>query len=181
MGAKSSPEVVKVLEAAFPKFCNFIKENKKLIHLNMTSVGLPDKLMMELICFLKRSQSLHCVHLCGNILSEECVDLMNSKLKPTLVSNMLTDKEKEMRKQKLLARIQKGIKENYYEKYEKIYDSVKVKDAMLEWLSLQQEYQHTQNLPQQNDNFFMPLILSKQLGHAEMKNAKHWKISNECY
>ena len=27
----------------------------------------------------------------------------------------------------------------------------------------------------------MPLILSKQLGHNEIRNAKHWKISNECY
>lgn len=32
-----------------------------------------------------------------------------------------------------------------------------------------------------NDNFFMPLILGKQLGHGEIKNAKHWKITNECY
>ena len=27
----------------------------------------------------------------------------------------------------------------------------------------------------------MPLILSKQLGHPEIPNSKHWKISNECY
>jgi len=32
-----------------------------------------------------------------------------------------------------------------------------------------------------NDNFMMPLILQKHLGHPEIKNAKHWKISNECY
>ena len=32
-----------------------------------------------------------------------------------------------------------------------------------------------------NDNFFMPMILSKQLGHPEIKNSKHWKITNECF
>ena len=26
----------------------------------------------------------------------------------------------------------------------------------------------------------MPLILSKQMGHPEIINSKHWKISNEC-
>lgn len=28
---------------------------------------------------------------------------------------------------------------------------------------------------------FRPFILSKQLGHGEIRNAKHWKINNECY
>jgi len=45
----------KLLAEHFPKFCNFLKENKKLIHLNMTSVGLPSEYMQELIRALKRS------------------------------------------------------------------------------------------------------------------------------
>jgi hypothetical protein len=31
----------KLFEKFFLKFCTFIKENSKLIHLNMTAVGLP--------------------------------------------------------------------------------------------------------------------------------------------
>ena len=31
-----------ILKEGFPKFANFLKENKKLIHINLTSVGLPD-------------------------------------------------------------------------------------------------------------------------------------------
>ena len=73
------------------------------------------------------------------------------------------------------------ISKNYQNRYEKIYESVKIKDVMEEWTSLQTDYQTTTNLPDMNDNFFMPLILNKQLGHNEIKNAKHWKISNECY
>ena len=44
-----------ILGEHFHKFCNFLKENKKLTHLNMTSVGLPKEYMQELICALKRS------------------------------------------------------------------------------------------------------------------------------
>ena len=77
------------LEPSFAKFCTFVKENNRLTHLNMTAVGLPEKLMLELICNIKRSVSLHCVHLCGNILTEASVDLLNLKLKPTLVNGML--------------------------------------------------------------------------------------------
>lgn len=54
------------LDKNIPKFFTFIKENQKLIHLNMTSVNLPEAHMIELIANIKRSQSLHCVHLCGN-------------------------------------------------------------------------------------------------------------------
>lgn len=102
MGGGAGRETV--LDASFPKFCTFIKENVRLTHLNMTAVGLPEKHMLELICNLKRSVSLHCVHLCGNILTETGVDLLNSKLKPTLINNMISP-EKIGHKQRLLARI----------------------------------------------------------------------------
>ena len=52
------------------------------MHLNLTSVDLPDALMLELIQYLKRSMSLHAVHLCGNSLSEEAKKLLDMKLKP---------------------------------------------------------------------------------------------------
>lgn len=89
--------------------------------------------------------------------------------------------EKLNSKQALLAKIQKDIKLHYRERYEQIYDSVKVKDVMLEWMSVRQEYHQTQNLPDSHDNFFMPLILGKVMGHSEIRNGRHWKISNECY
>lgn len=76
MGGKASA-MEELLEASFPKFCEFLKENLKLIHLNLTSISLAEKHMLELIASLKRSRSLHCVHLCGNQLSEQCVDLLN--------------------------------------------------------------------------------------------------------
>ena len=84
-------------------------------------------------------------------------------------------------KSAIVKQVKEDILRNYAEKYEKIYDSVKNKDAMLEWMSVQTEYSHSLNHPERNDGFFMPLILSKQLGHPEIKNAKHWKIANECY
>jgi len=93
-----------VIEKSFPKFCKFIKENARLTHLNLTSIGLSEKMMHELICNLKRSQSLHCVHLCGNALSEQSIDLLNLKLKPTLVSGLAAP-EKIRRREDLLLRI----------------------------------------------------------------------------
>lgn len=47
-----------VLEKNFEKFCIFLKENSKLVHINLSSVNLPEKYMIELICNIKRSQSL---------------------------------------------------------------------------------------------------------------------------
>lgn len=60
----------------------------------MTSVNLPEALMIELIHNIKRSQSLHCVHLCGNRLNEEQVDFLHNKLKPTIVNEMALNEKK---------------------------------------------------------------------------------------
>ena len=167
-----------VLEKNFEKFCFFLKENQKLVHLNLTSCNLPAKYMLDLICNLKRSQSLHCVHLCGNQFSDEAVDLMSLKLKPTQINGMIADPRRRASKNLLLDKIRRDVSsENTKKQYEKIYGSIKVKDLMLEWLSVQQEYVHST----QEDENFIPLILSKQLGHPEIRNAKHWKINNECY
>jgi len=70
------------IEAHFMKFLEFIKGDSQLMHLNLTSIDLPDALMLELIQYLKRSMSLHSVHLCGNSLSGEAKKLLNVKLKP---------------------------------------------------------------------------------------------------
>ena len=56
-----------IFEIAYPKFCNYIKENQRLVHLDLTSANFQKEEYMELIRNLKRSQSLHAVHLCGNI------------------------------------------------------------------------------------------------------------------
>ena len=86
----------------FPKFCKYIKADQKLMHLNMTATNLPKEYYMELIRNLKRSQSLHCVHLCGNIQDEEVVDLMNNKLKPTFINQMITNSRKLASKKQLI-------------------------------------------------------------------------------
>jgi hypothetical protein len=103
MGPGSAHE--EVLEKHFAKFCNFLKENQKLMHLNLTSCNLPEKFMLELICNLKRSQSLHCVHLCGNQFTDESVDLMSSKLKPTQINDMINDPRRREHKNTILRRI----------------------------------------------------------------------------
>ena len=93
------------LEKHFNKFCTFLKENQKLIHINLSSINLPEKYMIELICNLKRSQSLHCVHLCGNQFTEACIDMLNTKLKPTFINNMIMKQEVLDYKKKIMARI----------------------------------------------------------------------------
>ena len=44
-----------LLKDNFPKFCSFLKENQKLIHLNLTSICLPPEYMIELISNIKWS------------------------------------------------------------------------------------------------------------------------------
>ena len=60
-----------VLKETFKRFVSFVKENPKLIHLNLTAVNLPDSMFAELIVNIKRSTSLQCVHLCSNNISKE--------------------------------------------------------------------------------------------------------------
>lgn len=86
---------------------------------------------------------------------------MNAKLKPTLINGMVISPNKLAVKKKLLDKIYRGIKETYAQKYEKIYDSVLAKDTMLEWMSVQQEYQQRPIEPNAPDRLFIPLILSK--------------------
>ena len=88
----------------------------------MTSVTLPEKYMLELIYNIKRSQSLHCVHLCGNKLPESCVQLINTKLKPTFINEMIAQDKLEM-KRELVKKIKMDILQNYSKRYEKIYDA----------------------------------------------------------
>jgi hypothetical protein len=71
-----------VISEAFPKFTKFVKENNKLVHLNLTAINLPNILIPDLICNIKRSTSLQCVHLCSNAISKENLYLMRLKLKP---------------------------------------------------------------------------------------------------
>ena len=66
----------------FDKFCRFIKENNKLTHLNVSSIALPDELMPDLIHNIKRSISIHVVHLCGNKISPQVTHQIKTRLKP---------------------------------------------------------------------------------------------------
>ena len=84
-----------ILGPHFEKFTKFLKENNQLTHLNMTSVDLPGPLMAELIHNIKRSISLHVVHLCGNKLGDEAPEILKKRLKPTPYGDMVpSDKKK---------------------------------------------------------------------------------------
>ena len=85
-----------LIKPHFPRFCNFLKFNTRLTHLNLSSIDLPDTLMADLLNFIKRSMSLHVVHLCGNKISEGSLDVIKAKLKPVKIGGM-----KEMSKTKL--------------------------------------------------------------------------------
>lgn len=80
-----------VLEKHFAKFCSFLKESMKLIHLNLTSINIPEKFLLELISYIKRSRSLHCVHLCGNKFSSATMQFLHQKLKPTNINKLEQD------------------------------------------------------------------------------------------
>lgn len=188
-----------VIKPNFGRFCNFIKFNTRLTHLNLSSVDLPDSLMMELLNFIKRSMSLHVVHLCGNTISEGSLAVISAKLKPVKIGGM---KEMSKTKLQLIERINETVRPYFMEKYQKIYDSVKVKEMQIEWMSVQKPYEKEAVPITRNENkkletgynttdpalksngftdYFRPLILTKLLGHPEITNSKHWKISNECW
>ena len=64
----------------------------------MTSINIDERFMIELICNIKRSRSLHAVHLCGNNLNENVVNMMNLKIKPTRIFGMLDEETKSKKK-----------------------------------------------------------------------------------
>jgi len=73
-----------LLSKTFCKFTTFVKENDRLMHLNLSAIELLPDLMLELIVNIKRSISLHCVHICGNRLDKAAKYLLLTKLKPYL-------------------------------------------------------------------------------------------------
>lgn len=84
---------------------------------------------------------------------------MNKKLKPTLLSYQeLVSKQLQFGKLQNVIQI---IQRNYNHRYDKVYDSVKFKEIMLESLSVQREYQHALRNTEVEDQTFLPLILSK--------------------
>ena len=131
-----------VMESIFSKFFNFIRENHKLTHLNLTAIDLPNDLMCELIHNIKRNQSLHCVHLCGNNLSKDALLMIKLKLKPTFKDGLEVKGE---HKQKLIRRVNEYLKMNYLEEHEKIYNVFKRKEMNLEWMSVQKLYEKDNN------------------------------------
>ena len=90
--------------------------------------------MAELIHNIKRSISLHVVHLCGNKLGDEAPSIMKTRLKPTMVGAMVpADKHK----LDLIDQVNLSLRDGFRDKAAKIYDAVKVKETMIEWLSVQ--------------------------------------------
>jgi hypothetical protein len=57
----------------------------------LTGVDLPESLMTDLLSNIKRSISLHVVHLCGNQIQNlpDANKVLRNRLKPTPVDNML--------------------------------------------------------------------------------------------
>ena len=53
-----------------------------------------------------------------------------------MINDMITDPEKNQMKKVLLEKVQNEIKKNYHARYEKIYESVKFKEVMEEWMSI---------------------------------------------
>lgn len=66
-------------------------------------------------------------------------------------------------------------------RYEQIYDSVRYKELMMQWASVQTHYHQSSTVAGMSVESFTPLILSRQLGHQEVRNSRHWKITDECY
>ena len=120
------------MQNTFPKFCRFLKENHKLTHLNLTSIDLPPRMMLELIHNIKRSISLHVVHLCENNLSEKAHKMLKTKLKPTYTGKMAGHP---LSKQ-LVKRLDRTLREHFNDRDARVFDSVKIKEMQVEWMSV---------------------------------------------
>lgn len=129
------------LTTAFRKFSKFVKENDRLLHLNLSSVDLLPELMLDLITHIKRSISLHCVHLCGNRLDRRSKLLLLTKLKPYLVRQKAQEAAAlgGGAHESLLREVAK-LREAYQERHQKIYEAAKIKEIMSQWLTVQKSY-----------------------------------------
>jgi NAD-specific glutamate dehydrogenase len=92
---------------------------------------------LDLIRNIKRSVSIHVVHLCGNILTKNAISLLKSKLKPTLIDEMVHENPS---KKIFTERLATTLKKYFKMQYEKVFDGVKFKEMMIEWMSAKKFY-----------------------------------------
>ena len=59
-----------------------VKRNKQLLHLNLTSTGLTEQMIVDIAVALRRAKSLLSVHLCGNKgVTERSKEFMKIKIR----------------------------------------------------------------------------------------------------
>lgn len=181
-----------VLQVPFKtKFCRFIQENQRLLHLNMTSVDLVQELMHELIVHLKRSISLQCVHLCNNKIDQKGKFLLIQKLKPHLTQERLQINQSNSNgmHQTLITHLN-NLNKAYSKRHEKIYEAVKIKEVLKQWMTLCIPYEkqtksnlnleledHTKLLEFQQNQYNM--LQSRSLPKSTMQSSSRTSITNQ--
>lgn len=134
-----------LLSKTFGKFTKFVKENDRLMHLNLSAIELLPDLMLDLIVNIKRSISLHCVHLCGNRLTKVAKYLLLVKLKPHLhqqkiQETLASQTSRGSAKVRLLKEVAK-VSRAYLERHEQMYEALKLKEVMTRWMGVQKSYE----------------------------------------
>lgn len=81
--SKPNLELKKKPDPYIVKFCLFLKFNSYLTHLNISHCNINKLDLSEIIQNIKRSMSLHIVHLCGNkeIFENDTMNLIKKILK----------------------------------------------------------------------------------------------------
>ena len=158
----------------------------------MSSTNLDSGLLAELLVNVKRSVSLHCVHLSGNHFEREHRQLLQSKLKVTATKKLEVNPLKADKRQALVDKVREHLRSHFKNQAEKVYHAQKTREVLEEWESLREDSERDPVVEVNSGNVIdcrfgvskqalEPLVLSKVMGHPEIKNSKHWKMSHECY
>ena len=150
----------------------FIRQNKRLIHLNLSGMLHSEKQVRSIIKAISKSETLLALHLSHTQIIQESQPLQAyilSKLRMQQISR----KKKNKLKTRDNAILKQKLSRNWLER-----DNLKAECQQEEKLT---EYFESQRVADTTNDFFSMLILQRTIGHPSLLGNEQWIGSSECY
>jgi hypothetical protein len=136
------------------------------MHLNLTNTNLEGELLTKVLLNIKRSTTLVAVHLCQAQLGPEHREFIYKRMKAFDVPLLKNPMDFVIREYEARTK----------PKYEVLHEVMEFKEAVKGSKSLFESLDENHGSHDQDC-----LILSRVLGHPEIPNSSHWKVSDQCW
>ena len=159
------------------RMCNFINENKWLIHLDLCSINLQGNSFKKIGKMISMSSSLQGFHLSGNPMTPKQIRYLRKWLRISQEEN-----KEEMKDQEFLPQYGNNIKWDHHEGDVNISQKVSSLINGLKTKHVKRDMKLKEQSKYSNSVFSNKYIVTRNLGHPELpQNSESWKEVDECW